>query len=476
MRKLALAFLLLATPVFAADPTPTLVVPEGAQAGPNFDVEKATQAWVDTLSPEQRAKSNAYFEGGYVLDAVDFLYGLGVAALFLLTPLARRMRAAAEKVVRGPFLRSVIFAAQYVLFLTVFQFPMSWYRGFQREHAYGMANNSFGSWLGDEAKDLAIDLVLGSLFVGVLYLIFRKAPRTWWMWGTVMSLIFAAFTVMIAPVYFAPLFNTYKSVPEGPTREKILSLARANGIPANDVYWFDASKQTKRISANVSGPGNDARLAERQPRESLAGREHRSGLGARDGALHPEPCLHRALGVWRDHPRRVRVHGVRLRPDRREIGREARDLRDRRSGRTAAPRGDRVGVVPPDDAGDELTHAHARGRSRHLRDQRQPPAGRVRGGRDAAFGIPEDPPRLLGRDHLLRPPVGGTAPHGDGVKKEHGNSGYGTRGSCRSTPPWCRMTGPPSGGGAGERELRVDLLQEETRRGPASVEPGCPVN
>jgi STE24 endopeptidase len=275
MRTLAVAFLLLATPVFAADPAPTLVVPEGAQAGPGFDVEKATQAWVDTLSPEQRAKSNAYFEGGYVLDAVDFLYGLGIAALFLLTPLARRMRAAAEKVAGGPFLRSVVFAAQYVLLLTLFHFPMSYYRGFQREHAYGMANNSFGSWLGDQGKELGIDLVLGSLFIGVLYLIFRKAPRTWWVWGTVASLAFAAFGTMITPVYLAPMFNTYKSVPEGPTREKILSLARANGIPANDVYWFDASKQTKRISANVSGLLGTTRvslndnLMNRSPEQSI---------------------------------------------------------------------------------------------------------------------------------------------------------------------------------------------------------------
>jgi STE24 endopeptidase len=58
---------------------------------------------------------------------------------------------------------------------------------------------------------------------------------------------------MIAPVFIAPLFNTYKSLPEGPVREAILSLARANQIPTTDVEWFDASKQTTRVSANVSG-------------------------------------------------------------------------------------------------------------------------------------------------------------------------------------------------------------------------------
>lgn len=30
-------------------------------------------------------------------------------------------------------------------------------------------------------------------------------------------------------------------------------MARANGVPVKNVYWFDASRQSKRISANVSG-------------------------------------------------------------------------------------------------------------------------------------------------------------------------------------------------------------------------------
>ena len=37
-------------------------------------------------------------------------------------------------------------------------------------------------------------------------------------------------------------------------------MARANGIPAKDVYQIDASRQTTRISANVSGFANTMRI------------------------------------------------------------------------------------------------------------------------------------------------------------------------------------------------------------------------
>jgi STE24 endopeptidase len=257
----ATAVLLLAAPCVVADPAPTLTIPDGAQAGPDFDVERATEAWVGTLSPEQRAKSDAYFEGGYVLQLVDLIYGLGVAALFLVTPLSSRMRALSERLFRGAIPRSWIYAVQYILLLTLLTFPLALYEGFYREHAYGMANNSFGSWLGDQSKSLLIALVFGGLFATVIYAIFRKAPRTWWVWGTVTWVAFSAFGAMIAPVYLAPMFNTYTSLPEGPLRKQILLLARANGIPADDVYVFDASRQTKRISANVSGLGATTRIS-----------------------------------------------------------------------------------------------------------------------------------------------------------------------------------------------------------------------
>ena len=37
-------------------------------------------------------------------------------------------------------------------------------------------------------------------------------------------------------------------------------MAHANGIPTNDVWEIDASRQTTRMSANVSGFGNTMRI------------------------------------------------------------------------------------------------------------------------------------------------------------------------------------------------------------------------
>lgn len=60
---------------------------------------------------------------------------------------------------------------------------------------------------------------------------------------------------------FLQFFNDYKPFEDGKIKDEILSLARANGVPADNVYQFDASKQSTRISANVSGIGSTIRIS-----------------------------------------------------------------------------------------------------------------------------------------------------------------------------------------------------------------------
>ena len=225
------------------------------------DPVAATEAYLARLSPAQREKSDSYFEGGYWLTLWDFLYGLGVAALLLGTGLSARMRNLAERVVRFRPVQVFLYWLQYLVLTTLLTFPLVLYAGFFREHKYGLSNQTFPEWLIDLLKGVAVGALLGGLAVVGIYAIFRKFPRTWWVWGTVAAVVFLVFVMLIAPVFIAPLFNTYTELKDAKLRGPILSLARANGIPAEHVYVFDASKQTNRVSANVSGALGTMRIS-----------------------------------------------------------------------------------------------------------------------------------------------------------------------------------------------------------------------
>jgi STE24 endopeptidase len=73
-------------------------------------------------------------------------------------------------------------------------------------------------------------------------------------------MIFLMVGVAIAPVYSFPIFNKITRLDDPNITRPILSMARANGIPATDVYEIDASRQTTRMSANVSGLGSATRI------------------------------------------------------------------------------------------------------------------------------------------------------------------------------------------------------------------------
>lgn len=245
------AFVLLFCGVAALAQQPGTAAPQSSTAP--FDVKTAVDAYLASVPADARARSDAYFEGGYWLILWDFLYGAVVALILLNTRLSAKMRDFAERVIRFKPIQTFIYWAEFLLVTFVLTLPMTMYEGFFRERKYNLMNQTFGDWFADQGKGFGLNLILVGGLLIVLFGIVRRVPRTWWLWGAVVSIIFLTFTSMIAPVYILPLFNKYTKLQDETVRQPILSMARANGIPATDVWEVDASRQSNRVSANVSG-------------------------------------------------------------------------------------------------------------------------------------------------------------------------------------------------------------------------------
>ena len=213
----------------------------------------ATQAYMDRISPAAKARSDAYFEGGYWLQLWSTVVTLGMFWLLLGTGASGAMRDFAERVTRRKPLQSMLYVAQFSVATTVLVFPLNVFAEFCRQHYYGMANQSFGPWLKEQGTGLVVSTVLMALVLPLLYGVVRRCSRTWWIWGSAVAVVFMVFAILIGPVFIDPIFKTYKPMSDGPVRQAILSLARSEGVPAKDVFVFDASKQTSNVSANVSG-------------------------------------------------------------------------------------------------------------------------------------------------------------------------------------------------------------------------------
>ncbi|HTD03657.1 M48 family metallopeptidase [Undibacterium sp.] len=213
----------------------------------------ATEAYMALISPAAKQRSDAYFEGGYWLQALAFMTTLVSCWAILASGVLVRLRDRLEKRGQRRWLTSLLIFAGFVALSAILSSPLDIYQGYYREHLYGLANQSFGPWFSEAMIALAVNLIGGSLFLLAVYAAIRKLPRTWWIWGAAIGTGFLCLMMLIAPVYIDPLFNTYKPLTDEKIRQPILSMARANGVPADNVYQFDASRQSNRISANVSG-------------------------------------------------------------------------------------------------------------------------------------------------------------------------------------------------------------------------------
>jgi Zn-dependent protease with chaperone function len=251
---------------------------------PAFDAAKATNKYLARVSGEARARSDAYFEGGYWLKLLDLVYALGVAAFLLWLPVSTRLRDWAEERTHSRTGQVVLYALVYVPLVTVLALPLTVYEGFIREHAYGLSNQSFAAWLGDFGIGFALTLGASLLLLPLLYGAIRAARESWWLWGAGLTIAFDILVAVVWPVFIAPLFNHYTPLPESPLKAQILSQARANDVPSANVWLVDASRQSNRVSANVSGflgtariTLNDNLLKQGSPDEVLAVMGHEMG-------------------------------------------------------------------------------------------------------------------------------------------------------------------------------------------------------
>ena len=248
-----------------------------ASAAQGFDVEAATRAYLDTLQGAARAKSDAYFEGGYWLPLWGALVTILGYWLMMHFRWSAKWSGWASRVTKRHWLQPALYAVPFTIAGAALTLPWTIYVAFYREHQYGLSNQTFLEWFKEWGITLGVGVVTGAIFFAIIYAVIRNSPKRWWLWGTAATGALLSVLILLAPVFIEPLLNKYTPMEAGPLRSEILRIAHEQGIPTDDVYVVDASKQTKRISANVSGLGPTIRIA---LNDNLLNRSNQAGIKA----------------------------------------------------------------------------------------------------------------------------------------------------------------------------------------------------
>jgi Zn-dependent protease with chaperone function len=225
----------------------------GAASAPDYIARVRAE-----FTPENRAYASIQVALGLIAPLVDIVIGL----LLLWTGLSARARDLAFSWARRHYLRVLFYFVLFSLATFVLEFPFAWYRGFALEHRFALSTQSFGGWLGEQAKDLLVNVV----FLGVLpllalgYRAIRKSPQRWWLWLTLATLPVIVFAVLVEPIVIDPLYNKFTPLRDQELKAGILALAEKAGIPGRNVYEVDKSHQTVKYNAYVNGFGASQRI------------------------------------------------------------------------------------------------------------------------------------------------------------------------------------------------------------------------
>jgi STE24 endopeptidase len=254
---LAWATLLAAKPpsVAPADEAPHGIANQASDAAPSPPADQGPVA-----VPEPTEKALRHARGGNWLWLIGTLWGLLIPAAFLFTGLSARIRTFAQKIGRRWFFTIVVYFAIFTVLMFLIDFPLSYFSDFHRPHAYGLSNQTFSKWFGDEIKGLVVGLIIGALLLWIPYLLVKKSPRRWWLWTSLLAIPLAAFFMLIAPVVIDPLFNKFGPMKDKELERSILQLASRAGIEGARVFEVDKSTDTNTVNAYVTGFGSSKRI------------------------------------------------------------------------------------------------------------------------------------------------------------------------------------------------------------------------
>ncbi|MGE0130300.1 MAG: M48 family metallopeptidase [Blastocatellales bacterium] len=229
-------------------------------ATPDSQQTSAQTSTAPVPVPEPSEKAVSFYRGNIVLWIVNTLWGLLIPALFLFTGFSARIRDWAKRIGKWWFLVVGVYFAIFVIINFVIDFPLSYYQSYARQHAYGLSNQTFGKWFGDQITGLLIGIVVGFLFLWIPYLLLKKSPRRWWLYTGLLAIPFLILAILVQPVWIDPLFNKFGPMKNKELEAKILQLAERAGIEGSRVYEVEKSVDTKAVNAYVTGFGATKRI------------------------------------------------------------------------------------------------------------------------------------------------------------------------------------------------------------------------
>jgi STE24 endopeptidase len=139
--------------------------------------------------------------------------------------------------------------------------PLGLVGGWLVERRFGLSKQPLRGWFADQAKGLALSLVLQPALLTGAWAVIRRRPRDWWLVLAGLAVPLSVAFGYLAPVLVMPLFNRFTPLRDRDLAERVKRLADRAGVRVADVYEIDMSRRSEKPNAFFAGIGRSKRIA-----------------------------------------------------------------------------------------------------------------------------------------------------------------------------------------------------------------------
>ena len=202
-------------------------------------------------------RSRRYRRPIYLADAVMLVLELAVLVLMAFGPLGDALFDPLENL--AWWAAAIAYSALVITFLAAVAVPAGLWR-WQRERQFGLSDQRLTGWLVDRTKGLTVELVLGTAALGGLVSLAHALPLAWPLVAAPVAAGLVVLLSFVAPVVLEPIFNRFEPLADEELAGDLRELANRAGVPVQNVLVVDASRQTLKQNAYVSGLGRTRRV------------------------------------------------------------------------------------------------------------------------------------------------------------------------------------------------------------------------
>lgn len=164
-----------------------------------------------------------------------------------------------RKKIKMSFNQGVIMGAIYTIISFIVMFPLAFFSSFYRLKLVKLLNFSFMEWLIELIKSEFLEIVLFSLFLGVVFFIMKNIKR-WAIILSFLSILIMILGVFLYPLVIDPLLNDITPIQNKELESKIIGLANDSGIENLKVYEIKKSHETSSLNAYMTGIFSSKRI------------------------------------------------------------------------------------------------------------------------------------------------------------------------------------------------------------------------